>query len=216
MKPSGSNESAEVVSLTLGPVGTNCYLVADLAQHEAVVIDPSWDGQHIAGELERREWQLCAILITHAHFDHIGGCAELIARFPAPTYLGQADLPLWTAKGGADLFGVQFTSPPVSPKPLGAGDRIRCGQLLLEVLSLPGHTAGHVGFLERKRGWLFSGDVIFSGSIGRTDLPGGSYPQLLQSIQTGILSLPDDTLIFSGHGPVTTVGQERVGNPFLV
>lgn len=208
-------QKTEVISLTLGPVGTNCYVVADLAEHAAVVIDPAWDGEYIAGELERRGLTLRAVLITHAHFDHIGGCAELVARLPAPVYLSPAEIPLWDAKGGADLFGISFATPPVAPQPIAPGDRLRWGDLLLEVLSLPGHTAGHLGFLERKRGWLFSGDVIFSGSIGRTDLPGGNFSQLLQSIQTGILSLPDDTLIFSGHGPVTTVGEERVSNPFL-
>jgi len=215
MKSRDEKQSAEVISLTLGPVETNCYLVADLAQHEAVVIDPAWDGEYIARELEDRNLRLCAVLITHAHFDHIGGCAELVAHLPAPIYLSPSDVPLWKAKGGADLFGVPFTSPSVAPQPLGTEDRIHCGELLLEVLWLPGHTAGHLGFLERKHGWLFSGDVIFSGGIGRTDLPGGSYPQLLHSIHASILSLPDDTLIFSGHGPVTTVGQERTSNPFL-
>lgn len=205
----------EVVTLTLGPVQTNCYLVADPSDGRGVVIDPSWEGGGIADELERRRWSLAWILFTHAHFDHIGGTAALVERSQAPTALHPADLPLWRSGGGAAAFGWSIRLGSAPSHALEAGQRVEVGTWGFEVLHLPGHTPGHVGFYDSTHANLFSGDVIFEGGIGRTDLPGASHPQLMESIRRHVLRLPDDTRIYPGHGATTTVGKERASNPFL-
>lgn len=206
----------EIQTLVLGPAQTNCYLVADSETGVAAVIDPSWSGEQIAAEIEKRRWSVKTILLTHAHFDHFGGCGAVAAKTGAPVAMHRGDLPLWQAKGGAMLFG--FAKVDQGPEPsvwLEPGQTVEVGNLRFEVLFLPGHTPGHVGFHDAANRRLFSGDVIFEGSIGRTDFPGGSHKQLMESIRLGVLTLPDDTVIYPGHGPATTVGEERVSNPFL-
>jgi glyoxylase-like metal-dependent hydrolase (beta-lactamase superfamily II) len=205
----------EVLTFTLGPVQTNCFIAVDDAHRTCVVIDPAWEGERLAQEITQRALKLESILITHAHFDHIGGCAALLARHPAPIYLHAADQPLWSVDGGASYFGLDIDPLPPANTSLEDGQHVRCGALDFEVLHLPGHTPGHVGLLEAMQGWLFSGDVLFAGSIGRTDLPGGDYATLMNSIRMRLLTLPDSTIVYSGHGPETTIGRERRSNPFL-
>lgn len=205
----------EIVTLTLGPVQTNCYLVADSENGEAAVIDPAWSGELIVDELEKRGWSTKMILLTHAHFDHFAGCGPVAKKTGAPIALHRDDLPLWKAKGGATAFGIPIPPGPEPSAWIQPGEVIRIGGLRFDVLFLPGHTAGHVGFHDAAHGKLFSGDVIFESGIGRTDLPGGDYSQLMTSIREGVLTLPDATEIYPGHGPTTTVGQERLTNPFL-
>jgi glyoxylase-like metal-dependent hydrolase (beta-lactamase superfamily II) len=208
----------EMTTYILGPVETNAYLIADSVTREAVVIDPAWDGQVILDEARRRGWNIQAVWLTHAHFDHIAGAAEIVkSSKPAlPVALHPADLPIYSAQGGAPLFGMWIAPAPKPSIALQHGDTLRLGGYEFEVRHAPGHTPGHVVFYCAAEKIVFCGDVIFYGSIGRTDLPGGSYSVLMDSIRSQILSLPDETRLLSGHGPETTVGDERRENPFLI
>jgi glyoxylase-like metal-dependent hydrolase (beta-lactamase superfamily II) len=209
----------EVLTLSLGPVGTNAYLIADSETREAVVIDPAWDGHIILQKAKNRDWRISHLWYTHAHFDHIGGAAAIANGCnPLPIVaLHPDDYQLWRIKGGAQLFGIPLEDP--GPEPtinLHHGQKLRLGNNDFEVRHAPGHTQGHVIFYCEVEKLLFSGDVIFKGSIGRTDLPGGSHELLMKSIHEQVLTLPDDVKILSGHMQATTVGQERRGNPFLL
>ena len=208
----------EIVNFTLGPVMTNAYLVADPTSGEAVVIDPADDGELIVAEAQRRKWRIGSIWLTHAHFDHMAGAGGVADRVnpPPPVAMHPDDYSLWRMQGGAPLFGMQIDPGPEPTIDLYHGQILRLGENRIEVRHAPGHTRGHVVFICLAEQVAFCGDVIFQGSIGRTDLPGGDYQTLMDSIQNQILSLPDDTRLFSGHGPDTTVGRERMWNPFLV
>lgn len=205
------------LTFQLGPVLTNAYLVGDTESKQAVVIDPAWDGQVIAAAAEKQSWQITAIWLTHAHFDHIGGTADLVKRVdpPPPIALHPLDRPLWEQQGGAPFFGMRIDPGPEPTIELQHGQILELGEQRFEVRHAPGHTPGHVVFYCASAAVTFCGDVIFNNGIGRTDLPGGSYQGLLNSIRTQILTLPDDTRLLSGHGSETTVGRERKTNPFL-
>jgi glyoxylase-like metal-dependent hydrolase (beta-lactamase superfamily II) len=206
-----------IETLVLGPVETNCYLVADEAANRAVVIDPAWDAPTIQEAVHRRGWQLAGLWVTHAHFDHCAAVAGLRRGFnpPPPLALHPADLRLWREQGGAPFFGLQIEPLPEPTLALQAGQSLALGSTQFEVRHAPGHTPGHVMFYVAAEKLLFCGDVIFQASIGRTDLPGGDYETLMDSIQTQVLTLADDVRLLSGHGPETTVGLERKYNQFL-
>ncbi len=208
----------EIMPLVLGPVATNAYIVADHDNRSAVVIDPAWDGELILAEANRRRLRIEQVWLTHAHFDHIGGLAGLVNGInPTPQIaLHPADLPLYSVQGGAALFGMRIDTAPEPTQLLKDGEILHLADWNFEVRHCPGHTQGHVVFYCATEKVLFCGDVIFRGSIGRADLPGGDYDTLIRSIQTQILSLPDETRLLSGHGGETTVGAERRSNPFLV
>lgn len=197
---------------------TNAYLVADTDTKEAVVIDPAWDGHLIVAEAEKRGWQIKEIWVTHAHFDHMGGTGAIVDGLsnPPPVALHSEDLPLWRAHGGAPFFGIRFDSHAEPTVELAHGQILTLGGNTIEVRHAPGHSPGHVMFYFREAGILFSGDVIFQGSVGRADLPGGDWDSLLTSIHEQVLTLPDETKIYSGHGPETTVGSEKRSNPYLL
>jgi glyoxylase-like metal-dependent hydrolase (beta-lactamase superfamily II) len=207
----------EIIPLVLGPVATNSYLVGETASHAAVVVDPAWDGELIVDEARQRGWQIEQIWLTHAHFDHIGGIAGIVKSIrPMPKIaLHPADLPLYSAQGGAALFGMRLESTPEPTVRLKQGQDLELGNYKFEVRHCPGHTPGHVVFYCAVEKVVFCGDVIFWGGIGRTDLPGGDYDTLMHSIQSQILNLPNETRLLSGHGGETTVGVERSDNPFL-
>jgi hydroxyacylglutathione hydrolase len=207
----------EIISMVLGPVATNAYLVGDPNSKTAVVVDPAWDGEFIRKEADRRGWRIEQLWLTHAHFDHIGGIAGLIGGVEPPPSIAlhPADLPLYSAQGGAALFGMRLEATPKPTQQLSHGQVLKLGERNFEVRHTPGHTPGHVVFYCGAEKVVFCGDVIFWGSIGRTDLPGGSYDILIRSIHDQILSLPNDTRLLSGHGGETTVGAERRTNPFL-
>lgn len=207
----------EIVTFVLGPVQTNAYLIADPDTGAAVAIDPAWDGGTIFREAQRRGWRIGSIWLTHAHFDHLGGAGQVadLSSPPPPVALHPADYPLWRAQGGAGWFGMHIDPGPEPTIDLAHNQILHLGAYELEVRHTPGHTPGHVVFYCHTAGVVFCGDLIFEGSIGRTDLPGGDYDILISSIQAQILSLPDETRLLSGHGPETTVGAERLENPFL-
>ena len=205
-------------SFALGITMTNAYIAADSETNLAVVIDPGYDGDRLQKQLDAEGWKLEAVWLTHAHFDHIGGVGALVGGYDPvpPVALHADDLRLWEAKGGAALFGLNDVDP--GPRPsidLVHGEQLTLGTLSFEVRLAPGHTPGHVMFYCEEAGVLFCGDVIFQSSIGRTDLPGGDYQTLIESIRTQVLTLPNETRLLNGHGPETTVGRERVYNPFL-
>lgn len=215
---SEANGSIEIASFALGPALTNAYLVADPSSGEAVVIDPAWQGEVILNGAEQHGWRIAQIWLTHAHFDHFGGAAAVANGLQAqiPVALHPADHSLWRMSGGAAVFGFEEMDPGPEPTiDLDHGMQLNLGKVEFEVRYTPGHTPGHVIFVVREAKTVFCGDLVFQGSVGRTDLPGGDTEVLLKSIRDEILTLPDDFRLLSGHGPGTTIGRERQSNPFL-
>jgi glyoxylase-like metal-dependent hydrolase (beta-lactamase superfamily II) len=207
----------EIIPFVLGPVATNCYLVADSDSKEAVIIDPAWEEPGLLAETRRNGWQLKQVWVTHAHFDHFGGTAQLASQSSTDLVIAlhPVDLPLWQVAGGAALFGMSIPTPPKPNFDLAHGQVLQLGKYPFEVRHIPGHSPGHVVFYCASEGVMFCGDTVFWGSIGRSDLPGGDGALLVRSIREQILSLPDDTRLLPGHGEETTVGQEKRWNPFL-
>jgi hydroxyacylglutathione hydrolase len=207
----------EIVSFTLGPAQTNAYLVADSETHDAAVIDPAWDGQIILEAAKSRGWRIAHLWYTHAHFDHIGGAGAIAdALNPLPLVaLHPNDHVLWRAGGGGAMFGFDIDPGPEPTIDFYDGQILKLGNVEFEVRFTPGHTTGHCILYVPSAGVCFCGDLIFAGSVGRTDFPGGSWEQLEESIQTQVYTLPDDTRLLSGHGPETTVGEEKRTNPFV-
>ena len=204
-----------IKQLPVGLLQTNCYLLGCKETHEGVIIDPGDEAEWILAEVKQAGLTIKYILDTHAHFDHIMANGPLIEATGAVLALHPLDLPLLRTKGGANLFGFDCPASPEPALKLADGDRLTFGQYTLQVLHTPGHSPGHVAFYEPAEGVIFDGDVLFAGGIGRTDLPGGSYETLMTSITDRLLVLPDETVVYSGHGPVTTIGEERAGNPWL-
>jgi hydroxyacylglutathione hydrolase len=207
----------EIVSFTLGPAQTNAYLVANSETKEAAVIDPAWDGPIILSAAQKRGWRIAHLWYTHAHFDHIGGAGAIAdALNPLPLVaLHPNDHVLWRAGGGGAIFGFDIDPGPEPTIDFYQGQILRLGHVEFEVRFTPGHTPGHCLLYVASSSVCFCGDLIFSGSVGRTDLPGASWEQLEQSIKTQVYTLPDETRLLSGHGPETTVGEEKRNNPFV-
>jgi glyoxylase-like metal-dependent hydrolase (beta-lactamase superfamily II) len=207
----------EIAQLTLGPAQTNAYIAAPQGGQEAVAIDPSWDGHLILEAAKQRGWRISSIWLTHAHFDHFGGAAAVAdgSSPPPPVALHPEDYWLWRENGGATAYGLQFDPGPEPTIDLAQGQTLHLGEVEFAVRYAPGHTPGHVMFHAASEKLMFCGDVIFQMSVGRTDLGRGDHRTLIESIRREVLSLPDDTRLLPGHGPETTVGQEREFNPFL-
>jgi glyoxylase-like metal-dependent hydrolase (beta-lactamase superfamily II) len=210
----------EIKKLTLGPMSNNVYLLADNESGDAVVIDPSFNGKAVLGFAEERGWCLRQIWLTHAHFDHIAGASEIANAFdpPLPIGLHPADDSWYRKEGGAGQFGLSISQPPPVSINFQDGMALSLGsndEPVVVVRHSPGHSPGHVMFYCEQLKTLFCGDVIFREGIGRTDLPGGDHSKLMKTIEKKVLSLPDETRLLPGHGPESTVGYERVHNPFL-
>ena len=227
--------------ILVGMLQCNCSILGDPETHEAIVIDPGDEVERILALLAKHKLKVMAIVSTHAHIDHVGGLKKLHDVTHAPVLMNEGDLELYRAMDIQSQF-LGVAPPPLAKidNLLAEGDVVRWGGYEARVLHTPGHTPGSVSlylpFAERKeegnrvapahsakksRGdddpapWLFAGDTLFAGSIGRTDLWGGSYPEIIRSIRSKLLTLPEDTIVFPGHGPTTTLGEERESNPFL-
>jgi len=204
----------KVVTIPNGRFAENCYLVIDEPSRECAIVDPGEEAGLIAHKLAAAGVTPVGIWITHAHVDHVLGVPRLKADTGAPVYLHPADRILYDhAPEQAAAFGMRAEALPEPDRALAGGDVLRVGGLEFRVRHAPGHSPGSVVF--EGQGAAFVGDVLFQGSIGRTDLPGGDFQTLLQSIERELLPLPDSTIVYSGHGPETTVGHERGTNPFL-
>jgi len=212
------NNQLEILTYTLGPAQANAYLVGDPISQSAVVIDPVWNGDLLLREAEKRHWRITYLWLTHAHFDHFGGAAQIADSSSKliEVALHTDDQPLWRALGGASIFGFpEFDPGPEPTIPLVEGMHLQLGDHTFIVHHTPGHTPGHVIFVLEDQQAVFCGDLIFKQGVGRTDLPGGDWPSLENSIHQHILTLADEFVLFPGHGPETTVGDERIANPFV-
>ncbi|MBW6466770.1 MAG: MBL fold metallo-hydrolase [Brevefilum sp.] len=210
----------EIIRLTLGPLPNNVYLLGDPDTGDAVVIDPSYEAQAVLDRAEEKGWTLRGVWLTHGHFDHLAGAGVIANAFTPPLAVGlhPADLAWYENDGGAAKFGMAIPALPEIDLYFEDGMQLclQEGQApVAEVRHAPGHSAGHVMFYIESLGALVCGDVIFRQGIGRTDLEDGDLLTLLESIRTQVLTLPDETRLLPGHGPGSTVGYERVNNPFL-
>lgn len=204
--------------LPVGPLQVNCYVLGCPRTRRAIVVDPGDDARQIVAILKRHSLQLERILATHAHFDHLLGCRDLQQATGAPLSLHPADRPLAATMRRTCMawLGYDPGESPEAHSDLTLGETVRVGDLALEVRHTPGHSPGSVTLVDHAGRRAFTGDALFAGSIGRTDFPGSSLETLLESIRREILSLPDDYAVLPGHGPASTVGRERRGNPFLM
>jgi glyoxylase-like metal-dependent hydrolase (beta-lactamase superfamily II) len=204
-----------IEAMQLGPVGTNCYIAGDEATRRAAVVDPGDEAGRVLGALERLGMTAELVVATHAHFDHVGGVRGVVEATGAPFLIGEAEVPVLEVAVERTMlyFGITVPRPPAPTRLLREGDVLQMGGMSFRVVHTPGHSPGHICLIGD--GIAFVGDVVFQGSIGRTDLPGGDYETLMRSIASHILTLPDETVLYNGHGPATTVGRERMANPFL-
>ncbi len=204
-----------VERIVVGILQTNCYLLGDTDSKEAVIIDAGDDAELISHHVNKHQLAPKAILATHCHFDHILGVKELKQKFPVPFYIHQEDLSLLESmqESARSFMGLELPAPANPDSFLKEGDSITIGKQSIDVLHTPGHSPGGVSFLIDN--FAFTGDALFFGSIGRTDGAGGSLETLVTSIRNKLFSLPDETVVYPGHGPKTTIGVEKIGNPFV-
>lgn len=203
----------QVAMFTVGPLQENCYLLTDPASRAAVLVDPGDEADVLLEAVADSGCTLEAIWLTHAHFDHVGAVAAIVRQCHVPVRLHPLDLPLYDrAAAAAMTFGLTIESPPAGTVPLADGDVLRCGSTEFTVWHVPGHAPGHVAFLGA--GLCISGDVLFAGSIGRTDLPMCDAQAMHRSLGR-LATLPAATEVLSGHGDVTTIARECASNPFL-
>lgn len=200
--------------LEVGPIMANCYILGCGTTKEAVVIDPGDEADRILMTLSKLNLTVKGIINTHGHFDHVGANRRMKTATSAPLMIHADDEPmLGDLSRAASSFGMSAENSPAADRVLAQGDTVHFGEITLEVIHTPGHSRG--GICLYTDGHLFVGDTLFAGSIGRTDFPGGDYNTLISSIKTKLLCYEDATVVYPGHGPETTVGQERRMNPFL-
>lgn len=202
--------------LPVGPLQCNCSVIGDEATHEAMVIDPGDDIDDVLALVKKHNLQVKQIVITHAHIDHVGGAMKLRAATGAPILLNQNDQALLKLIDmQAQWVGMRSPGKVQIDASVGQADKLTAGVLNAAVLHTPGHTEGSICIYFPAEKKLIAGDTLFAGSIGRTDLPGGSFEKIIQSLHGTVLALPDETVVVPGHGPLTTIGEERESNPFL-
>jgi glyoxylase-like metal-dependent hydrolase (beta-lactamase superfamily II) len=222
--PDAANAEMIYIKLPVGILQCNCLIVGDPDSREAIVIDPGDEVERILGLLGRHKLTVKAIVCTHAHIDHVGGLAKLHQYTGAPVMMHNDDLPLYHGMDVQAYFlGMQAPELVDVDQLLKEGDALSWGGFQANVIHTPGHSPGSVslylpkdsGQIQLTRPQLFAGDTLFAESIGRTDLWGGSYDQIIDSVKSKLLQLPDDTVVHPGHGPSTSIGHERHSNPFL-
>jgi hydroxyacylglutathione hydrolase len=203
--------------IPVGPLQCNCSIIGDEATHEAMVIDPGDDIEDVLSLVRKHNLQVKQIIVTHAHIDHVGGAMKLRASTGAPILLNQNDYDL------LKMLDVQAAWIGVAPpgkveidRSVTTGETVTAGSHTAQVLHTPGHTEGSICLYFSAEKKLIAGDTLFAGSIGRTDLPGGSTQKIMRSLHDTVLALPDETVVIPGHGELTTIGEERQSNPFLV
>jgi len=200
----------------VGPLQCNCSVIGDDVSHEAIVIDPGDDIENILAIVRKHKLQVKQIVITHAHIDHVGGAMKLRAATGAPILLNQNDYALLKMLDEqAAWLGMSSPGKVEIDQSVGQADTVKAGSIVADVIHTPGHTEGSVCLYFSTEKKLIAGDTLFAGSIGRTDLPGGSMQKILRSLSEKVLALPDETIVVPGHGPLTTIGEERESNPFL-
>jgi hydroxyacylglutathione hydrolase len=207
--------TAVLFERAVGPLACNCYFVGDPATKEVIVIDPGGDADQLTEALAEDHLRVTAIVATHAHFDHIIAGERLRALTGAPFYLHDDDVPLldWMQTSGRLFLGVDLPPPPEVDRSAPEGEILTAGVAQLEVLHTPGHSPGSITLVADDA--IFSGDTLFAGSVGRTDLPGGDTATLLRAIRERLFVFDDDLPVYPGHGPHTTIGEERRFNPFV-
>lgn len=202
--------------LTVGPFQENCYIVGDEETGSGALIDPGDEAARITLSVEQTELEIEKILITHAHIDHVGAVAALADEYACPVLMhAEAEPMLKALPTQAMMMGLRFGKVPSVDGYIEDEEVLEVGGLRLRSLYTPGHAPGHLAFYAESEGLVFAGDALFAGSVGRVDLPGGSMEVLLRSIEERLLTLPDETVVYPGHGPETTIEEERAGNPFL-
>ena len=199
--------------LEVGPLATNCYIVGTESTKEGMIIDPADEAQRILENVRELSLDIKLIVLTHGHLDHIGALQEVKQATGAEVAIHGDDANFIQDHSLGNLFGLFYATPSPPDRLLNGGDSLDVGDLHFQVLHTPGHTPG--GICLQGHGIVFSGDTLFNSGIGRADLPGGNYSQLMNSIHHWLMVLPDDTIIYPGHGPDSTIGAERQGNPFL-
>ena len=206
-----------VERLVVGRFQENCYIIGDEESGMGALIDPGDDAVRIVFAVEQTGLVISRILVTHAHVDHVRAVAPLVDEYSCPVLMhSEAAETLKTLPRQAIMMGVRLNKVPKVDVYIEDDEVLEIGTLRLRALYTPGHAPGHLAFYVEDEGLIFSGDTLFAGSIGRTDLPGGNMDLLMQSIFERLLTLPDDTRVLSGHGPETTIAREQMTNPFLV
>ncbi len=201
--------------MQVGPLGVNCYIVGDENSREVVVIDPGGHARQISELLNSLRLNVSAIVLTHAHFDHVMGVEGLKRATLAPLLVGEKEKRVFeSVERQGEMFGIAVPPLPDPERWLNEGDVVEAGNFKLQVFEVPGHSPGSIALYNAENGVVFVGDVLMRGTIGRTDFPGGSLEELLKSIRTKLYTLPDGTKVYSGHGPMTTIGEEKLLNPF--
>jgi glyoxylase-like metal-dependent hydrolase (beta-lactamase superfamily II) len=202
--------------LTVGPFQENCFILGDEESGVGAIIDPGDEAARIAMAVEETGLEIGSIIVTHAHIDHVGAVAALVEEYACPVLMhAEAEPMLKELPTQAMMMGLRFGKVPAVDRYIEDSETLEVGDLGLISLYTPGHAPGHLAFYIEDEGLVLSGDALFAGSVGRVDLPGGSMEVLMQSIEERLLTLPDETIVYSGHGPRTTIGNERTSNPFL-